>query len=79
MAKKLMSPHERTIFAIGCAIKMGVAAIPLFGVDLTNAAWLETNGLVQRVGDDWTLSDAGASAFCRLDLEYGEKPSRAAS
>jgi hypothetical protein len=76
---RLMSSREVTIFSLGLAIKLGIGPVPLFGSELVNAAWLETNGLACRVGDDWTLTDAGAAAFCRLDAERGEQPSKAAS
>lgn len=77
--KSKMSSRDLTIRTLGLAVKMGVGPIPLFGVDLANAAWLETNGLVFRMGDEWTLTDAGAAAFCRLDAEHGENPNRGAS
>lgn len=79
MAQRKMNSRDVTIWTLGLAVKMGVGAIPLYGADLANAAWLETNGLALRDGDGWTLTDAGSSAFCRLDAEHGNRASGGAS
>lgn len=66
-----MSSRECTIVELGYAIKHNIGPIPLAGQALADALAMEGEHTV-RVGDEWTLTDAGASAFCHLDR--GAKP-----
>ena len=67
-ARRRLSSRECTIVELAYAIKHGIGAIPLSGQALRDALAMEGDCTI-RVGNDWTLTDHGATAFCGIDRD----------